>query len=91
MAIGKTQKLILNDGSELPGHVIETDGYLYVYLDNSTLTNAVRILNKPEKTEKITADNYGEITEYTGYNHLKAVSEERDGMVSCVLRKEVNG
>ena len=85
------EKLTLNDGTELSGHA-HTDGlFLYVYLMNNTMTASFPLLNAPEKTSHITGNQYGQITEYTGYTHLKSISEESGGMVSAVLRREVNG
>lgn len=85
------EKLTLNDGTELAGHVIEDGMNLFVYLDNNTILAAFPILSDPEKTENIVAFRNGQTTEYTGYTHLKSISEENGGRVSAVLLKEVNG
>ena len=84
------EKLTLNDGTELAGHAIEAGGRLYVYLDDSTLAEAFTALIDPDRTRRITADRYGEETNYIGYTHLKAVSEESGTAVNAVLAKEVS-
>ena len=59
------QILTLNDGTRLfPAHAIE-DGYvLWVYIDEGiTLNEAFELLSDSDKTGKITANNYGSITE----------------------------
>ena len=84
------EKLTLNDGTELAGHAIEAGGRLYVYLDDSTLAAAFTALNDPDRTRRITANRYGEETDYIGYTHLKAVSEESGTQVNAVLTKEVS-
>ena len=85
------EKLTLNDGTELSGHAIVDGLFLYVYLNNITLTASFPIMNDSGKTAKIAENQNGQITEYTGYTHLKSISEESGGRVSAVLLKEVNG
>ena len=85
------EKLILNNGTELSGHALADGLFLYLYLNQSTLTEAFPLLNDPEKTAKITENQNGQITEYTGFSHLRSISEESGGRVSAVLLKEVNG
>ena len=84
------EKLILNDGTELSGHAFVDGLFLYLYLNQNTLTEAFPLLNDPDKTAQVTEDRNGQITEYTGFSHLRSISEESGGMVSAVLRKEVN-
>ena len=81
------EKLTLNDGTEIAGHMYEIDGRLFVYMSGITLAEAFSLLIDPEKTKKITENRYGEITTITGYNHLYAISEESESMISAVLKK----
>ena len=81
------ETITLADGTVLDGHVLESDGRLYVYLNRSTLGAAFPVLNDPEKTAVVVARIYGQDTVYTGYDHLTAVTEEFGGMVSGVLKK----
>lgn len=81
------ETLTLNDGTVLNGHALESDGVLWVYLDEGTLTNSFPILNDPDKTIRIHEDRYGELTDYVGYRHLFCIREEDGGMLSAGLRK----
>lgn len=83
------ETLEFHDGTVVNGHVIETNGMLFVYLDSGTMAESFPLLNAPDKTSIITANRYGQITTYTGYNHLKAISEETGGTVSAALIKTV--
>ena len=81
-------KLILNDGTELVGHMIETDSRLFVYLYEITLGEAFELLNDPEKTKVIKGEQYGVKQTIRGYKHLCSVSEEMGGqMISGSLKK----
>ena len=84
------EKLILNDGTELTGHVIRSYLTLFVYVYESKMAEIFGLLNDPEKTAVIMAFADTEETEYTGFSHLKSVTEESDIMISAVLRREVN-
>lgn len=81
------EKLTLNDGTELQGHVIETDIRLFVYVWGKTLTEAFELLNDPEKTKKIVAERYGETQTVRGYKRLMSISDEGSGMISASLKK----
>lgn len=82
------EKLILNDGTELTGHMIETDSRLFVYLYEITMADAFALLNDPEKTKVIKGERYGEKQTVRGYKHLCSVSEEMGGqMISGSLKK----
>ena len=82
------EQLILNDGTEVAGHLIEADSRLFVYLNDITLAEAFELFNDPEKTKKIKAVRYGVEQTVKGYKHLSAVSEENNGqMISAMLRK----
>ena len=81
------EKLTLNDGTEIEGHIIESDTSLLLYLKNITLYDAFVLLNDPEKTKKIVAERYGQKTMVRGYKTLKAISVERGGMINATLTK----
>lgn len=81
------EKLTLNDGTELEGHLIETDARLFVYVYGLAMAEAFELLNDPEKTKKIVAERYGEKTTVRGYKHLYSISEEAGGMISGGLKK----
>ena len=81
------EKLILNDGTELDGHMLESGGRLFLYIYHSTLSEVFNLLIDPEKTKKITGMRLGTKTVIRGYKHLYAVTEENDEMVSAALRK----
>ena len=82
------QILILNDGTILtPAHAIRAGGVLYVYIDSvMTLADAFGLLNDPEKTGKIEANEYGEITTYEGYTNLYCITREDDGRINAGLK-----
>lgn len=84
--------LILNDGTRLmPAHATLAGGTLWIYLDGQvTLAEAFELLNDPEKTGKITADEYGSITEYTGYTDLYCIRREDYGQVNAGLKRAVD-
>ena len=86
------RKLILNDGTELqPAYVILAGGVLWVYLDGGlTLAEAFELLIDPEKTVKITANAFGEVTEYNGFTELFCIRKEDNGQVNAGLRKAVD-
>lgn len=80
------EKLILNNGTELTGHLIESDR-LFLYLYDITLAEAFRLLDKPANTRVITWERYGNTGTVEGYKHLKSISEETGGMISASLVK----
>lgn len=81
-------KLIFGDGSEWTGHVLETDGRLFVYLYGTNLTDAFALLNDPTNTKTIKWKRYGQEGKITGYKHLCSISEESGGaMIAAMLKK----
>lgn len=86
------QLLILNDGTRLfPAHAILASGTLWIYLDGQiTMAEAFELLNDPEKTVKITADEFGSVTEYTGYTDLFCIRREDYGQVNAGLKRAVD-
>lgn len=81
------EKLRLNNGTELEGHLLETER-LFLYLYNISMSDAFALLNKPANTKVITWERYGNTGTVEGYRHLKSISEETDGMISASLTKE---
>lgn len=81
------EKLTLNDGTEMTGHLLESGSRLFVYVYELTLAEAFEVLNDPERTKKIVAEQYGVKATVRGYKHLVAISEESGGMISASLRK----
>lgn len=81
------EKLTLNDGTELTGHLVENDSRLFVYVFDLTLAEVFELLNDPDKTKKIKAVRYGAEQVVKGYKHLCSVSEENSHMISAMLKK----
>ena len=81
------EELTFNNNQVVEGHAIETDSRLFLYMFNTTMTEAFNLLNDPENTKKIKAERYGDKVTYTGYKHLCSISEESNGMISSSLKK----
>lgn len=81
------EKLILNNGDELQGHLLESDGIVFLYMYGISLEEAFGLLIEPENVKIIKWDRYGEKGVVKGYKHLKAISEESGGMISASLTK----
>ena len=79
--------ITLNDGTVSEGYFIVSDNRLFVYMKNISLSDAFAALIDPEKTSVISENRYGEVSTVQGYNHLYAITEESETMVSAVLRK----
>lgn len=82
------ETLTLSDGTSFSGHCFESDGILWVYINNSTLTEVFTQWNNPAKTSSIVYDNYGDKTTITGYNHMYFVREEDGTLVTTGLKKQ---
>ena len=85
------EKLTLNDGTELENASAILSGDLFLYIHDSDLQTVFDLLIDPENTEQIiyTRNNGTEVT-YEGYTKLKAVTDEGTGLITAVLRREVN-
>ena len=81
------ETLKLKNGQTINGHALESDGRLFLYMYNITLTDAFNALIDPNNTKVIKEDRYGIETTYRGYNHLRAISEEMGGMICTTLTK----
>lgn len=81
--------LKLNDGSILENsYAIEASGRLWIYVYGETgMVELFRLLSNPGKTQKITGNQYGAETVWTGYTDLFYIRSEDDGSFSAGLRK----
>lgn len=81
------EKLILNDGTELTGHLLETEIRLFLYIYGLTLEEVFDLLKVPENTKVIKWERYGSKGTVRGYKTLMSVSVEQGNMISASLRK----
>lgn len=79
--------LKLNDGTELAGHALETDGVMYLYIEHMSMAEGWPLLSDPEKTGRIEETRYGRTAVHTGWNHLFCMREELGGMLSAGLKR----
>lgn len=80
------EKLILNNGDELQGHLLESNGRLFLYMHGITLAEAFGLLIEPENMKVITEVRYGQKTKVRGYTRLYSISDE-NGMICAALKK----
>ena len=88
-----TKKLILTDGTEILDARAIADGntlWFYVDQEGATLGGIFELMNDPEKTETITADEFGAVTEYLGFTDLFCIRKEDSGQINGGLKKAVN-
>lgn len=81
------ETLTLNDGTVLHGHLIETDGRLFLYIYDLSMAEAFTLLIQPAKTEKIIANRNRQEQTVMGYRKLVSVTDEGCGMISAGLKK----
>lgn len=81
------ETLTLNDGTVLNGHLIETDGRLFLYVYDLSMAEVFTLLIQPAKTEKIIANRNKQEQVVMGYRKLVSVSDEGGGMISGALKK----
>jgi len=68
-----------------------TDLFVYIQKEGMTFAAAYEILNKPERTAKITAVLIdGSEKTYEGYTELIGLRKEDDGQVTAILRRGEN-
>ena len=85
------EKLTLNDGTELENSSAILSGDLFLYVRGESMRDAFDLLIDPENTAVIVyTQNNGTETTYEGYTKLRAVSDEDNGLITAVLRREVN-
>lgn len=80
------EKLTLNDGTEIAGHLLESSGVLFLYMYEITFEEAFELLNNPENVKKIKAERYGATQTVRGYKELYTLSKE-NGLISAGIRK----
>lgn len=86
------EKLTLNDGTELENSSAILSGDLFLYVNGSDLQTVFDLLINPEKTKQIIYTQVnGTLITYVGYKKLRAVTDEDNGLITAVLRREVNG
>lgn len=81
--------LKLNDGTEIVGYCIESSGLLFLYMYEISLSEAFELLIDPEKTVVITEESFGKEKIVEGYNKLRTVTDEMNGMITASLMKTV--
>lgn len=83
------EKLTLNDGTVLENsHALMVGERLFIYISSgATFAEVFELLNDPEKTKKITQDQYGEKTTFRGFKRLINVTDELNGMITAVVIK----
>ena len=84
------EKITLENGRVFSNtHVIESDGSLFLYINDSeeTLKTVFDDLYESEGTAEITALQYGEEHVFTGYTKLISVRDETFGQITAVLKK----
>ena len=85
------EKLTLSNGTELENSSAILSGNLFLYIRGEDMKTVFDLLIDPENTEEIvyTMIN-GEDRTFSGFNKLIAVTDEENGLITAVLRKEVN-
>lgn len=85
------EKLTLNDGTVLENSSAILSSDLFLYIHDSDLQTVFDLLIDPENTQKIVYTQVnGESVAFVGYKKLRAVTDEGNGLITAVLRKEVS-
>lgn len=86
-----SEKLTLSDGTELENSSAILSGNMFLYIRGEDMKTVFDLLIDPENTEEIvyTMIN-GEDRTFRGFNKLIAVTDEENGLITAVLRKEVS-
>ena len=85
------EKLTLNNGAELEkASAIRSELTLFVYAPDSDLRTVFGLLIDEENTQRIvyTQNNGTEIV-FNGFTRLTSVSDEGNGLITAVLKREV--
>ena len=80
------EKLILNDGTELTGHLVDADGTLFLYIFDSDLKSAFLLLCEPENVKTIKWQKDGTKGTVKGYKTLFLIADV-NGMIDARLKK----
>ena len=85
------ENLTMNDGTVLENASAILSGDLFVYIHDSDLQTVFDLLIDPDNTQKIIYTQInGTSIAYVGYKKLIAVRDEGNGLITAVLRREVN-
>ena len=86
------EKLRLEDGTEIAGRALKSDGRLFLYAYGiDTLRAWFGLVDDAEKTAQITYVMLGgEEKTYAGFTRLIAVRDEGDGLLTAVLGRDEN-
>ena len=85
------ETLTLNDGTVLNGTIMEggSGQEIYVYLQGMSLSEGFMIMNNPNRTKHIIADNRGTQHVYDGFTVIFSINNEF-GNCNLTMRKAVN-
>ena len=84
------RKIILNDGTEIPGECGYSQGFLWCWFTGYTMQQAAYLFFDPSKTSRITFV-YGEMQDvYEGYTNCFNLGIDVDGKVSVGLTRGEN-
>ena len=87
-----TESLKLSDGTVFNNSNAVLSGSLFLYINGQDLRTVFDALIEPENTARIAyTQNNGETINFDGFTKLIAVRDEDNGLITAVLRKEVNG
>lgn len=81
------EKMVFNNGTEVKGHLLETETRLFLYIYGLTFDEVYQLVKDPENTKIIKAEYLDSKITVKGYRKLMSVSEELNGMISASLRK----
>lgn len=86
------EKLILNDGTQVNGHILPNgdDRIIFVYIDKMSLAEGFVLFSDPEKTKRIVANFYGEETVYEWFTELTSISSEFGNCNITMKRGEID-
>lgn len=81
------ETLTLNNGTVLSGHLIETGGNLFLYINDTDFADVFDLLNNPENVVSIEWKRPGGIGYANGYKYLHSIAKESATLVTAMLRK----
>ena len=84
------ETLTFSDGTVLQNSSAVKSGDLFLYINGISMKDVFDLLIDSEITEQISYTmNNGETVTYNNFQHLIAVRDEDNGLVTAVLRKAV--
>ena len=85
------EKLTLSDGTVWEDASAILSGNLFLYINGQGMRNVFNKLIEPGNTGEIEYTRInGETVTYAGYTKLAVVSDEGSGLVTAVLKREVD-